>query len=102
MKFEISRTSDYSSTTAPCEGTIVEHASYEKWGLKDYTYHTKEFNTLEELMDFIQNVANGKVVINDIEKNEEMLMSENYACPECNFSIRNGPKLSAFCKRTGK
>lgn len=63
MKFEISRTSDYSSTTAPCEGTIVEHASYEKWGLKDYTYHTKEFNTLEELMDFIQNVANGKVVI---------------------------------------
>ena len=41
-------------------------------------------------------LANGKVLINVIGK-EEMLMSESYACPHCNFSIPElEPRLFSF------
>ena len=42
------------------------------------------------------NMANGKVLINVIDV-KEILMSENYACPECDFSLPElEPRLFSF------
>ena len=57
----------------------------------------KSRSRIFESIEICTKLANGKVVINDIEKNEEMLMSENYACPECNFSIEElEPRMFSF------
>lgn len=73
MKFEISRTSAYTSQELPCEGVIKEYTIVKiltehtdvKTSTKGfgYNYYTKNIGSLEELMDFIKNVANNKVVI---------------------------------------
>lgn len=61
MKFEISRTSVYTAQELPCEGVTKEHTVVKNdFG---YNYYTKNIGSLEELMDFIKNVANNKVVI---------------------------------------
>lgn len=64
MKFEISRTSAYTSRELPCEGVTKEYIVVKtpKDGF-GYNYYTKNISSLEELMDFIKNVANNKVVI---------------------------------------
>lgn len=64
MKFEISRTSAYSIKELPCEGVTKEYTDV-KTSTKGfgYNYYTKNIDSLEELMDFIKNVANNKVVI---------------------------------------
>lgn len=64
MKFEISRTSAYSIKELPCEGVTKECTVVKM--LKDsfsYNYYTKNIDSFDELMDFIKNVANNKVVI---------------------------------------
>lgn len=61
MKFEISRTSAYTMKELPCEGVTKEYTVVKNdFG---YNYYTKNIGSLEELMDFIKNVANNKVVI---------------------------------------
>ena len=61
MKFEISRTSVYTTKELPCEGVTKEYTVVKNdFG---YNYYTKNIGSLEELMDFIKNVANNKVVI---------------------------------------
>lgn len=62
MKFEISRTSG--GYEPPCKGCTKEYTVV-KMPKHDfgYNYYTREFNTLEELMNFIKNEANNKVVI---------------------------------------
>lgn len=64
MKFEISRTSAYTSKEPPCEGVTKEYTVVKtsKNGF-GYNCYTKNIGSLEELMDFIKNVANNKVVI---------------------------------------
>ena len=64
MKFEISRTSAYTMKELPCEGVTKEYTVV-KMSKNDfgYNYYTKNISSLEELMDFIKNVANNKVVI---------------------------------------
>ena len=50
-----------------------------------------------ESIELCTKLANGKVIINNIDVQEEMLMSENYACPECNFSIEElEPRMFSF------
>ena len=50
-----------------------------------------------ESIELCTKLANGKVIINNIDSQEEMLMSENYACPECNFSIEElEPRMFSF------
>ena len=63
MKFEISRTSA-PLNAPPCEGCTKEYTVV-KMPKKDfgYNYYTKDINSFEELLDFIKNVANNKVVI---------------------------------------
>lgn len=64
MKFEVSRTSSWSAEETPCNNVTKETAICDKPGQKFvYKYYTREFNTLEELIDFIKNEANNKVVI---------------------------------------
>lgn len=49
-----------------------------------------------ESIEVSTSLANGKVVIHVID-GEEILMSENYACPHCNFSIPElEPRLFSF------
>lgn len=49
-----------------------------------------------EAIENCTKLANGKVLIN-ILNGEELLMSENYACPNCNFSIPElEPRLFSF------
>ena len=64
MKFEISRTSCWSSEELPCKGVTKEY-NVVKMPKRDfgYNYYSKDINSLDELMDFIKNVANNKVVI---------------------------------------
>lgn len=73
MKFEISRTSAYTAKELPCEGVtkeytlvkiLTEHTDI-KTSKQDfgYNYYTKNIGSLEELIDFIKNVANNQVVI---------------------------------------
>ena len=64
MKFEVSRTSSWSAEETPCDNVTKETTICDEPGRKfAYKYYTREFNTLEELMDFIKNEANNKVVI---------------------------------------
>lgn len=63
MKFEISRTSSWSVEETPCDNVTKETAICGKSEKFTYKYYTREFNTLEELMDFIKNEADNKVVI---------------------------------------
>lgn len=73
MKFEISRTSCWSIEETPCEGVTKEYTLVktltERTSIKTstkgfgYNYYIKNINSLEELMDFIKNVAKNKVVI---------------------------------------
>ena len=49
-----------------------------------------------ESIELCTKLAKGKVLINVIGE-EEILMSENYACPECNFSIEElEPRIFSF------
>ena len=49
-----------------------------------------------EAIETSSKMADGKVIINIIEK-DEILMSEKYACPECNFSIPElEPRMFSF------
>ncbi len=49
-----------------------------------------------EAIEVSSKLANGRVLINVIGK-EEILMSENYACPECDFSIPElEPRMFSF------
>ncbi len=49
-----------------------------------------------EAIEVSTKMADGKVIINVINK-EEILMSEKYACPECNFSIPElEPRMFSF------
>ena len=64
MKFEVSRTSSWGTEEIPCNNVTKETTICDKLGRKFvYKYYTREFNTLEELMDFIKNEANNEVVI---------------------------------------
>lgn len=64
MKFEVSRTSSWDAEETPCNNVTKETVIWGESGQKlTYKYYTREFNTLEELMDFIKNEANNKVVI---------------------------------------
>lgn len=64
MKFEISRTSSWSIEETPCNNVTKETIIYDEPGRKfTYKYYAREFNTLEELIDFIKNEADNKVVI---------------------------------------
>ena len=64
MKFEVSRTSSWGTEETPCNNVTKETITCDEPGrIFAYKYYTREFNTLEELMDFIKNEANNKVVI---------------------------------------
>lgn len=63
MKFEISRTSAYTIKELPCEGVTKEYTIVKTMNNFGYNYYTKNIGSLEELMDFIKNVAKNKVVI---------------------------------------
>ena len=56
----------------------------------------EERSRIFESIEQSTKLANGKVLINVIGK-EEFLMSEHYACPECNFSLPElEPRLFSF------
>lgn len=57
---------------------------------------TEERGRIFEAIETSTKLANGKVLINII-NGEELLMSESYACPKCNFSIPElEPRLFSF------
>lgn len=57
---------------------------------------SEERGRIFEAIENSTKLANGKVLINVI-NGEEILMSENYACPHCNFSIPElEPRLFSF------
>ena len=52
---------------------------------------------LTDSVEAALNAANGLVIIDRLDKNTEMLFSENYACPDCNVSIEAlEPRLFSF------
>jgi len=56
----------------------------------------EEKSRIFEAIEASTKLANGKVLINVID-GEEFLMSEHYACPECNFSLPElEPRLFSF------
>lgn len=64
MKFEISRTSQMSFTKEPpCKGCTKEYTVVRLNHSFGYNYYTKEINSLDELLNFIKNEADNKVVI---------------------------------------
>ena len=55
-----------------------------------------EKSRIFEAIETSVGLAEGKVVVNEIEK-QEIVMSERYACPECNFSLPElEPRLFSF------
>ena len=57
----------------------------------------KSRSRIFESIEICTKLANGKVIIHTIDDGEEILMSENYACPECNFSIEElEPRMFSF------
>lgn len=51
---------------------------------------------LHEALETASKLCNGKVLVDIIDK-EEILMSEEYACPKCNFSLPNlEPRMFSF------
>ncbi len=55
-----------------------------------------ERSRIFEALETSAKLANGKVVINHID-HEEIIMSEHYACPECDFSLPElEPRLFSF------
>lgn len=64
MKFEVSRTSSWGTEEKPCKNATKEYIVVKlPKNTVGYNCYTREFNTFEELMDFIKNEANNKVVI---------------------------------------
>lgn len=64
MIFEISRTSEYyvPSNNPPCDGCIETSVEL-TWKRELKKVYVKEINTLEELMHFVENEGEGKIVI---------------------------------------
>jgi len=59
------------------------------------TVEDEERSRIFESIEMSCNLANGKVII--VRDNEELLMSEDYACPYCNFSIGElEPRMFSF------
>ena len=57
----------------------------------------KSRSRIFESIEICTKLASGKVIIHTIDDGEEILMSENYACPECNFSIEElEPRMFSF------
>ena len=52
-----------SAAELPCEGCIKEYTIVKLNHDFGYNYYTMHINSLEELIDFIKNKANNKVVI---------------------------------------
>ena len=56
----------------------------------------EERGRIFEAIETSSELSNGKVIINVIDK-ERIIMSENYACPECDFSLPNlEPRIFSF------
>jgi excinuclease ABC subunit A len=56
----------------------------------------EERSRIFEAIELSTKIADGKVVIHDI-NGEEIVMSEHYACPDCNFSLPElEPRLFSF------
>ena len=56
----------------------------------------EERGRIFEAIETSSELSNGKVIINVIDK-ERIIMSENYACPECDFSVPNlEPRIFSF------
>ncbi len=52
---------------------------------------------LTDSLEIALKMANNIVVINDVEKNEDTLYSQNYACEDCNISIEElAPRMFSF------
>lgn len=64
MLFEISRTSDYSGNEKPVEDAVKckEVANTPLFGAREIEFWTKEFNTLEDILNFIEKERNPVVI----------------------------------------
>lgn len=61
MKFEVSRASEWFNEDSPCEGAYMELAQNSA-GYPYMTWH-REFNTLEELTEWVEDLDCKKIVL---------------------------------------